>query len=93
VHAARAPAHLDLPASPRSGPSTTPHQRAPAPCSLRLRPAPLDLLAARPALSSHASPCSPHRISSTPAHCYSCDGARKELWRLVDVGAVSPCAW
>jgi hypothetical protein len=25
--------------------------------------------------------------------CYSCDGARKELWRLVDVGAVSPCAW
>jgi hypothetical protein len=21
------------------------------------------------------------------------DGARKELWRLVDVGAVSPCAW
>jgi hypothetical protein len=27
------------------------------------------------------------------AHCYSCDGARKELWRLVDVGAVCPCAW
>jgi hypothetical protein len=25
--------------------------------------------------------------------CYSCDGARKELWRLVDVGAVCPCAW
>jgi hypothetical protein len=21
------------------------------------------------------------------------DGARKELWRIVDVGAVSPCAW
>jgi hypothetical protein len=21
------------------------------------------------------------------------DGARKELWRVVDVGAVSPCAW
>jgi hypothetical protein len=26
-------------------------------------------------------------------YCYSCDGARKELWRLVDVGAVCPCAW
>jgi hypothetical protein len=26
--------------------------------------------------------------------CYSCDDdARKELWRVVDVGAVSPCAW
>jgi hypothetical protein len=25
--------------------------------------------------------------------CYSCDGARKELWHLVDVGAVCPCAW
>jgi hypothetical protein len=29
-----------------------------------------------------------------PGPCYSCDDdARKELWRLVDVGAVSPCAW
>jgi hypothetical protein len=28
------------------------------------------------------------------ASCYSCDDdARKELWRVVDVGAVSPCAW
>jgi hypothetical protein len=26
--------------------------------------------------------------------CYLCDdNARKELWRVVDVGAVSPCAW
>jgi hypothetical protein len=33
------------------------------------------------------------RTSLYADNCYSCDGARKELWRLVDVGAVSPCAW
>jgi hypothetical protein len=26
-------------------------------------------------------------------HCYSVMTPEKELWRLVDVGAVSPCAW
>jgi hypothetical protein len=31
--------------------------------------------------------------SASAVDGYSCDGARKELWRLVDVGAVSPCAW
>jgi hypothetical protein len=62
-----------------AGPFQFPSGRAPNSLEKARRPRALDISAPKRT--------QPRRV------CYSCDGARKVLWRLVDVGAVCPCAW